>query len=114
MVLENGEKIFIVTRRSFVEDLRRHFVGQVLGSTDMVVRAKGFVFVYDNTKGDFVRREDVRTRVFSLTDAGFIINILPNEASLEDIHYQVDENNQRIITDGKTFKMNASEFGAKM
>ena len=114
MVLENGEKVFIVARRFFLQELRRHFVGVVLESTDMVVRVKGYAFVFDDAKNDFVRREEIRTRIFSLTDAGYIINIFPNEAILDDISYKVDENNQRIITDGKTFKMNISEFSARM
>jgi hypothetical protein len=59
-----------------------------------------------------VRREDIRTRIFLLTDAGLIINVLPKEVILEDVSYRVDEKNQRVITDGKTFKMNISEFTA--
>ena len=114
MVLEYGEKLFIVTRRLFLQDLRRHFVGEVQVSTDMVARVKGFAFVYDDTNATFKKRDETRTRIFSLTDAGYIINVLPKEAILEDISYQVDEKNQRYITDGKTFKLNVSEFTSRM
>jgi len=113
MILKNGEKVFIIARRLFEKDLRRHFVGQVLESSDMTVRVSGYSFVYDDVNGDFMRREEVRTRIFSLTDAGYVINLLPGEAVLEDISYQTDDKNQRMITDGKTFQMNVSEFSTR-
>jgi len=114
MALENGEKVFIITRRFFQQDLRRHFVGEVLESTETVARVRGYAFVYDDTNGNFEKRDDVRTRIFSLTDAGYTIMLLPSGAILEDVRYQVDEGNRRMITDGKTFKMNITEFSARM
>lgn len=114
MTLKNGEKVFIIARRLFEKDLRRHFVGEVLESTETTARLRGYTFVYDDASGDFVRREDLRTRLFSLTDAGYTINLLPGEVVIEDISYQTNEKNQRVITDGKTFQMNVSEFSARM
>lgn len=114
MVIKNGEIVFIIARRLFEKDLRRHFVGEVVESTDTVVRVRGYAFVYDEFSNTFVRREEVRRRVFSLTDAGYIVNLLPADAVLEDIRYLADRDNQRFITDGKTFKMNVSEFSARM
>ena len=114
MILENGDKIFIVTRRLFEKDLRRHFVGEVHEATDMAVRIKGFAFIYDEQSAIFVRREEVRTRIFSLIDAGCIINVLPRDVVVEDIRYQTNDKNQRTITDGKSFKMNVSEFNIRI
>jgi len=113
MTLKIGEKVFIITLRLIEKDLRRHIVGEVLESTDMTARVRGYAFVYDDASGDFMRREEVRTRIFSLTDAVYIINLLPGETVLEDISYQADDKNQRMITDGKTFQMNVSEFSAR-
>ena len=62
---------------------------------------------------DFVRRAELRTRIFSLIDAGIVINVIPEEVVLEEIQYGVDGKNHRIITDGKSFTMNVSEFGAR-
>ena len=112
MTLKIGEKVFIIARRLFEGDLRRHFVGEVLESADTTARVRGYAFVYDSVSGDFVRREELRTRVFSLTDAGYIINLLPEEVVLEEVSYQKNAKNQRIITDGKIFQMNVSEFSA--
>ena len=113
MILKNGEKVFIISRRIFEKDLRRHFVGEVLESNEAVARVRGYAFVYDDINSDFVRREELRTRIIPLTDAGYIINLLPSEAVLEEISYQTDERNQRTITDGKTFQLNISEFSAR-
>jgi len=113
MVLNPGENVFIISRRLFEKDLRRHFVGEVQESTDTVVRIRGYAFVYDDNSQDFVKRDELRTRIISLTDARCIINLLPGDANLEDIRYQIDDRNQRIITDGKTFQLNVSEFSAR-
>ena len=113
MILKNGEKVFIISRRIFEKDLRRHFVGEVLESNEAVARVRGYAFVYDDINSDFVRREELRTRIIPLTDAGYIINLLPSEVVLEEISYQTDERNQRTITDGKTFQLNISEFSAR-
>ena len=114
MMLKNGEKLFIIARRLFEKDLRRHFVGEVLESTDTTALVRGYAFVYDDASGDFLRREEARTRIFSLTDAVYVINLLPGETVLEDISYQKNAKNQRIITYGNTFQMNVSEFSARM
>jgi hypothetical protein len=114
MTLKNGEKVFIIARQLFEKDLRRHFVGEVIESSETTTRLRGYTFVYDDASGDFLRREELRTRVFSLTDAGYIINLLPGEALIEEVSYQTNDKNQRVLTDGKTFQMNVSEFSARM
>ena len=105
-----GEKVFVITRRSFEGDLRRQFVGEVQVVTDFAIRVQGYAFVFDDGNGQFVRRDDLRTRIFSLLDAGLVIYILPGEARLDDIEHVWDESKRRIITDRKTFSMNVSEF----
>jgi len=112
MVLEIGEKLFIIARRLFDKDLHRHFVGEVVACNNSLARIRGYAFVYDDNSNNFVRRQELRTRIFSLTDAGYIINLLPEDADLEKIHYVTDQENHRMITDGKTFSVNVSEFSA--
>jgi hypothetical protein len=114
MTLKNGEKVFVIARRLFEKDLRRHFVGEVIESTETTVRLRGYIFVYDDASGDFLRREELRTRLFSLTDAVYIINLLPGEAVIEEVSYQTNDKNQRVLTDGKTTQMNVSEFSARI
>ena len=109
-MIATGEKVFVITRRLFDGDLRRHLVGEVKAATDVAMRVQGYSFVFDDVSKQFVRRDDLRTRIVSLIDAGLVIHILPDEVRLEDIQYVWDENNRRIITDQKTFSMNISEF----
>ena len=109
-MIAKGEKIFVITRRLFEGDLRRHFVGEVQDATSTAVRVQGYSFVFDESTKQFVRHDDLRTRVLSLIDAGFVINILPREASIQDIRYKWDDKNRRLLTDEKTFKINVNEF----
>ena len=114
MTLRTGELVLVITRRNFQQDLRRHFIGEVVECNNANVRIQGYVFVYDDINATFVKREDLRTRIISLVDAGYIINVLPSDVQLEDIFYMTDERNRRLISDGKLFKMNISEFGANV
>ncbi|MEZ4484783.1 MAG: hypothetical protein R2864_09340 [Syntrophotaleaceae bacterium] len=111
MMLSKGEKLFVITRRQFEGDLRRHFVGEVQGTTEWAVRVQGYLFVYDNVNNVYVRREGERTRIFSLVDAGLVINLLPREAVLKDVRYRADEEDHLVLTDEKSFKLDINEFG---
>ena len=109
-MIATGEKVYVITRRTFEGDLRRQFVGEVQAVTDFAMRLQGYAFVFDDVTKQFVRREDLRTRIFSLVDAGLVIPILPEETHLDEVQFVWDENNRRLITDRKTFSMNVSEF----
>ena len=111
MILSNGEKIFVVTRRSYEKDIRRHFIGEILEVSAVAIKVQGYVFVFDETNNDFKRYEKLRTCIFSLIDAGIVVTVLPEESILEEIRYTFDDENRRILTDGKSFKLNVSEFG---
>ena len=47
MILEPGEKVHIVERRYFADDVRRHLIGEVLRCTEQAIRLKGYVLVFD-------------------------------------------------------------------
>jgi len=113
MLIQVGEKIHIITRRLFENDLRRHFVGVVTGADACTLRLSGYAFVFDETQNDFVRLDDRRDRVISLTDGGLVLNILPAGANLEAIRYTTDSQGRRITTDGESFNLNINEFGLK-
>jgi len=110
-MLSKGEKIFIITRRLFENDLRRHFIGEVQEVSGAAIRVRGYTFIFDDTSKEFVRRDNPRTRIFTIIDAGLIIILLPGEVVLEEIKYSINEKNYRIITDEKSFSMNVNEFG---
>jgi len=111
MLIQAGEKVHIITRRLFESDLRRHFAGIVIGADGSTLRLSGFAFVFDDGLNDFLRQDDRRERIFSLTDAGLVINLLPASANLDAIRYISDDQGRRILTDEETFNLNINEFG---
>jgi hypothetical protein len=113
MVLEKGDKIHVLTRRNFENDLRRHFIGAVLDVTDSTVRVEGYAFIFDVGSGGFVKKPDRRMRIFGLVDTGLIIFVLPAEWNLEKTSYQRSSDNQLVVTDGTTCTLDINEFGIK-
>lgn len=111
-MLNKGEKVFVITRRLFNGDRIRQFVGEVLESSNTLIKVRGYVFVHDDFTNEFVRRDDIRTRVISLVDAVNIIMVIPENVLLENVQYELDDLNQRVLTDKESFYMNLNEFGA--
>ena len=112
MVLKTGEKIHVISRRRFPEEVRRHFAGEVKAVSESVIRAEGYVFVFDSGRNEYLRREDRRNKIVSLADSGNIINVIPKETALEDLCYELKEN-RLVVTDGKNVALDINEFGAK-
>src|SRR6202040_2381010 len=99
MILNTGEYVHIIQRQLFSDDARRHFVGTVEGHEGPLVRVKGYLFAMDSTNSQFVRREQMRTRVISLNDA-VIVNILPAHVKIDQITYTHRPNGDIHLTDG--------------
>jgi len=115
MIMKTGEKIHIVERRAFEGDVRRHFVGEIVECNDTVARARGYVFVCDRIKNEFVRKPEPRERIVSLIDARLVINIISPETQLDKTHYVTlteKPHNRLIITDDGKFSLDVHEFGA--
>ena len=110
MVLRAGEKVHIVERRYFTEDIRRHFVGKIVESSENAFRIEGYVWVFDPMHG-FVRKAGVRERVIYPSDR-VMINIIPQEVRLDEIKYVLIPQKGLAITDGKKFTLDINEFGA--
>ena len=111
-MLSKGEKVFVITRRLFEGDRIRLFVGEVQAAVDMAMKVRGYVFVHDDFTNEIVRREDIRTRIISLVDAINIIMVIPKEVTLENVQYEINNMNERVITDKDSFSLNLNEFGA--
>jgi hypothetical protein len=107
-----GEKIHVAVRRRFEQDLRRHFIGEVIDSGDSCMRLKGYAFTFDSGKNLFARHPELRTRIISLVDAVNIINILPETAEIDQAHYAMSKEGRMVVTDGKNFWLDVHEFGA--
>ncbi len=109
-IVAAGEAVHIVTRRLFDDDVRRHFAGTIMAASEQMIRADGWVFVFHRGTNEFIKRSDLRTRVFSLSDAGHIINVLPPGVEPENLRYEFSESGL-FLTDGLDFSVDLNEFG---
>jgi hypothetical protein len=110
VLLKQGEKIHVITRRQFEGDLRRHFVGEILAATDTTARVKGYAFVFDAGKNEYVRRPEVRMRIFGLADSGNTINVIPEAVEIGNLSYRLSPEKRLVFTDGKSFSLDINEF----
>ena len=109
-VIEVGEKLLVITRENFIGDARRHFVGEVLAVSDENVRVQGYAQVYDWIHYKYVKKVELRTRIFSLSSAQLIFFILPMEVSISSLHYDSSNVNKLSLVDGSGFSLNLDEF----
>lgn len=109
-VVEVGEAVHVVTRRVFPDDVRRHFAGRVTAVSENLFRAEGWVFVFNRGTNEFIRRSELRTRVFAPVDAGNIVNVLPSGVNPANLRYEFSDAGL-TITDGIDFVVDINEFG---
>ncbi|GJM44808.1 MAG: hypothetical protein DHS20C21_16500 [Gemmatimonadota bacterium] len=105
-----GDKLHIITRRQFEEDVRRHFVGQVTAVSGALQEIQGYAFVFDSGTNEYKRRPELRTRVLSVGEGTFIVTKLPPDVVVESLQYRVVEK-RVVVSDGKAFKLDINEFG---
>lgn len=113
MLLKKGDKIHVIERRRFPDDICRHFLGEVFEGAEDAVWAFGYAFVFDKSKNKFVRKPEVRNRIISLVDANNIVNLLPDHAKLPKATYKFTEDNLFVVTDDETFALDLSEYGTQ-
>ena len=78
MIISEGEKFHVVMRRMYEGQLQRHFVGRADAVAGAVVRATGYVFIYDETKARYIKKDSQRTTLFDLSESGYIVNFIPD------------------------------------
>ena len=110
MIIDVGEKVHIVHRAAFAGDVRRHFVGTVERSENGLIRVRGYLFAIDSKKNQFVKREQLRTRVVSLGSDGVIANILPAHVEVERISYQYRIGGDVLVTDGSEWHLDITHL----
>jgi hypothetical protein len=109
MILNTGEYLHIIHRQLFPADARRHFVGTVESHEGAIVRVKGYLFAMDSTQSQFVRREQLRTRIVSLNDA-VIVNALPSHVKIDEITYTHRPNGDILVTDGTDWRLDITHL----
>ena len=105
-----GDKLHINTRRQLHEDVRRHFAGEVIAASSELYEVRGFSFIYHSGMNEYRRNPEIRTRIFSLADAGHIVNKLPRGADIASVKYQIVEG-RLVVTDTRSFTLDINEFG---
>jgi hypothetical protein len=82
MVIEVGEKLHIMYRSLYEKSTRRHFIGIVVAANGALCRLEGFVFIYDEKKTDFIKKQEVRTTVIDVAESGYIVNVIDADVLL--------------------------------
>lgn len=111
-VVTIGDKLHVITRRLFENDMARHFMGEVVGNTGSLCELEGYVMVFVPGQGEWVRRPERRRRIFSLAEAGHIVNRLPRSVEIDGLLYERIDG-ELLVTDGKEFELNIDEFGTR-
>lgn len=110
MLIDIGEKVHVIERRLFENDVRRHFVGVVDRVEAAAVRITGYVFIYDSFS-TYVRSDTVRTRIIPLAVSGFVVNILPPDTRIDAVRYVYGDNGRLSVTDHGVCTLDVHEFG---
>jgi hypothetical protein len=109
MVINTGEYVHIIHRQLFADDAQRHFVGTVESHEGPLVRVKGYLFAIDPKRNEFVRREQLRTRVISLNEA-VIVNVLPAHVKIDHILYTHLPNGDIHVSDGSAWHLDITHL----
>ncbi len=108
-VVKVGEKLLIIEKRFFVDDVRRHFMGVITDVDASTLRIYGYVWVYNTRQARFNRRPEKRERLIVLGDR-LIINILPQAVDIKSLVYNTDDQQRMYITDNNGYTLELSEF----
>lgn len=110
-ILIPGDKLHIMTRRLFAEDVRRHFAGEVINLADGLCEVRGYAYVFFSGTNEYQRRPTIRTRIISLTDAINTVNKLPADTDIPSLEYRM-VNDRLVVVDKSGFSLDVNEFGA--
>ena len=110
MLVDIGEKIHVIERRSFESDIRRHFFGEVDRVAEHAARVIGYAFIFDSGTNTYTRSNGPRHRIVPLAAPGYVINVVASDTAVEDVRYE-DRAGRLVVTDGKDLALDINEFG---
>lgn len=108
MILEPGDKILVAHRRLFEGDHARFFVGEVEEHELGVVRVHGWTWIRDGYQGLFTRKDDLRTKILSLSSGTLIVYALPESADLASLRLE-NPGGELFLCDDLGLRMDLSE-----
>ena len=106
-MLEAGNKIVIAHRRLFDRDEPRYFIGEVIDYEQGIIKVSGYSFVRDAMTGNFIRKNDRRTKLVSLAGA-FLFYLLPDATNIDTVRFHAHEAELNLV-DGRSLSMNMTE-----
>lgn len=109
MLLQSEDKLLVVHRRLYERDGSRFFVGCVDAYEAGIVRVTGYTFVRDPIAGTVSRKNDARTKLFSLSSGTLMVYVLPRDLEVASVRL-VAEESSLALTAGSTFRMDLSEW----
>ena len=109
-VINIGDKLYIMTRRLFENDLRRHFAGEFIGLTRDLIEVRGYAFVFNAGTNNYLKLPEHRTRAFSPGPAGLIVNKIPRDVAIQALEYRLVDR-RLAVSDGYGFALDVNEFG---
>ena len=109
MILQDGNRVLIVHRRLYDNDLPRFFVGIVDGYEAGICKATGYSWVKDTFASRLIGKREKRSKIFSLSSGTLLVYQLPDHLQLEKLSFEVDPQRRLWLGDGLDFKMDLSE-----
>ena len=109
MILDPGENLLIVHRRLFERDHSRFFVGKIEDYEDGIARLSGYSFARDSNDGNYCRKHERHTRLFSIASGTLMIYCIPADVDIDRVK-MVSGDMGLSLTDGASFTMNMSEW----
>lgn len=109
MILDRGDKILAAHRRLFANDHARFFTGEIEEVQGDVIAATGHSWLRDVCESRMVRKNDVRTKILSLSSGTLIVYRLPRDVDLAALELDAGIGSEMVLTDGAGFRMDVSE-----
>ena len=108
MILEPGSIVLLSHRRLFESDHSRYFLGTVDGYEDGVASVTGYTWIRDAYLGHYVRKDDVRTKIVSLSSGTVIVYRLPDSVRVPAARIE-SQDTSTVLTDYAGFTMDLTE-----
>lgn len=109
MLLSPGHKLLVAHRRLYESDLPRLFAGTVVAYESGLVKLAGYSWVREPVRGQLKKKNDLRTKIFSIASAGLICYELPGTVDIERLELAPGAQHQVILSDGTGFTMDLTD-----
>ena len=101
MLVSPGEKVHVIYRRNLENEVRRHFIGEIMEASGAIVRLQGNAVIYDAASNTYVKKTETRTTIIDLSLSGYITNIIDKNVIIGELQYVINPNKRLTLTDGK-------------